>query len=67
MSITEMRQILEDWGMRFQDPSIQKTRGKNPKYFIRPVVPEWTENGIERRQKVITLGRCAGKRCGGEG
>jgi integrase len=59
VSITEMRQILEYWGMRFQDPSIQKTRGKNPKYFIRPVVPQWTEQGIERRQKTITLGRCS--------
>lgn len=50
-------QILDNWGMRFQDPSITQTRGKHPKWIIRPVVPLLTATGYERRQKTITLGR----------
>jgi integrase len=52
-------QLLDDWDMRFQDPSIQKTKGKHPKWFIRPVVPIYTGGAIVSRQKVLTLGRCA--------
>lgn len=53
------RQILEDWGMRFQDPSIFRSRGKHPKWQIRPVVPILGPEGRIARQKVITLGRCS--------
>lgn len=59
MTTQTIRQLLDDWAMRFQDPSIQKTGGRNPKWFIRPVVPVLSGGAIVKRQKVITLGRCA--------
>ena len=52
-------QILDNWGMRYQDPSITQTRGKHPKWIIRPVVPILTATGYERCHKTITLGRVA--------
>ena len=51
------QQILDDWSMRFQDPSIYTSKGKHPKWQIRPVVPVLGLNGREAKQKVITLGR----------
>lgn len=59
MSLVLDQILSDDWGMRYQDPSIQKTKGRHPKWIIRPVVPILTDSGVERRQKTITLGRVA--------
>lgn len=55
----EIIRLLDDWGMRYQDPTIQRTTGENPRWIIRPVVPVIGPGGMVRRQKVITLGMCA--------
>lgn len=59
MNVQQIRKIIDDWGMRFQDPSLRKTAGRNPKWYIRPVVPVLQNGAIVKRQKVITLGRVA--------
>ena len=38
-----------------QDPAIQTTRGKRPRYFIRPYVERLVEGRIERTQECIYL------------
>lgn len=55
----EIAQMLDAWGMRFQDPSLQKTSGKHARWYIRPVVPQVTRDGLVRVQKRIVLGTCA--------
>lgn len=53
-------QFIDDWGVRFQNPSILKTTGKSPRWVIRPVVPIIREDGTPGRvQRDITLGVCA--------
>ena len=52
-------QMLEDWAMRYQDPTLQRTSGRNPRWFIRPVIPQVTPTGLLRIQKRIILGACA--------
>jgi len=51
-------QILDDAEMpRFQDPSILlRSDVAEPFYYIRPVIPRLTPNGIERKQEVRRLG-----------
>lgn len=49
--------LLHNWSMRFQDPTIKKTEGRNAQWYIRPVVPIVGVDGVEHRQQRIYLGR----------
>ena len=43
--------------MRYQEPPIKKTKGKNPKYYIRPYVDVFqTDGSIKREKKRFYLG-----------
>lgn len=53
----DIRQFLDNWGVRFQNPSILKTKGKQPRWIIRPVVPIIRPDGTPGvAQRDITLG-----------
>lgn len=58
--VVDLFEVIKRWGMRFQNPKLKKTTGRNPRWVIRPVLPILQADGtIVRRQQTITLGDCA--------
>ncbi len=45
--------------MRIQNPKLQKTTGRNPRWYIRPYVPVLTSEGTDSRQQRFFLGNCS--------
>lgn len=45
--------------VRIQNPTLQKTTGRNPRWYIRPYVPVLTSEGTVPRQQRFFLGACS--------
>ncbi len=55
-----IQSALDMTHFRFQDPAIEKRADvSHPYYFIRPFVPVFTKDGVQRKQKRLRLGYCA--------
>lgn len=45
--------------MRSQNPKLQRTTGRSPRWFIRPYIEKMTEAGVISKQERIFLGICS--------